>query len=99
MAYHGLGGSESYRIEIFYLWIPSPAVAIEPIGQWVEKGGHFIPDEDVERRYHRRLRHFVRIYAPLADAWKVWDNTERPARLTLIAANATLPELEKLHLP
>jgi predicted ABC-type ATPase len=89
----------SYRIEMFYLWIPSSSVAIKRIAQWVRKGGHPIPNKDVERRYSRSLENFVHLYAPIADIWKVWDNTQRPPKLTLSSAHANFPQLEKLLLP
>lgn len=88
-----------YRIEIFFLWIPSSSVAIKRIAQRVKKGGHRIASRDVERRYSRSLRNFVHLYAPIADVWKVWNNTRRPPTLTLSSAHANLPELEELLLP
>ncbi len=91
--------SLGYRIEMFYLWIPSSAVAIKRIGQRVKKGGHAIPARDVERRYSRSLQNFVHTYAPLADLWQVWNNTERPPVLTLSSERANLRQLENLLLP
>ncbi|MES2924817.1 MAG: hypothetical protein V4819_24900 [Verrucomicrobiota bacterium] len=84
---------------MFYLWIPSSAVAIKRIAQRVRKGGHPIPAKDVERRYSRSLKNFVRTYAPLADLWQVWNNTERPPVLTLSSERASLRQLENLLLP
>lgn len=92
-------GSLGYRIEMFYLWIPSSAVAIKRIVQRVKKGGHPIPAHDVERRYSRSLQNFVHTYAPLADLWQVWNNTERPPVLTLSSERANLRQLENLLLP
>ena len=86
--------SLGYRVEIFYLWIPSPAVAIQGIAQRVIKGGHHISAEEVERRYPRSLLNFVCSYAPLADLWQVWNNTERPPSLTLSSEHATLSQLK-----
>lgn len=91
--------SSGYRIEIFYLWIPSSAMAIKRIAQRVRKGGHPIPAKDVERRYSRSLRNFVQTYAPLANLWQVWNNIERPPVLTLSSERANLRELEKQLLP
>lgn len=90
--------SLGYRIEIFYLWIPSVSVAIRRIEQRVKKGGHHIPNGDVERRYRRSLPNFVQIYAPLADLWQVWDNTAQPPSLTLSSEHATVRQLEDLLL-
>ncbi len=83
-----------YRIEIYYLWLPSPAVAIRRIAQRVKKGGHHIPSDSVRRRYQRSLRNFVAIFAPLADVWHVWFNENRPAILTISSERANLTHLE-----
>lgn len=90
--------SLGYRIEIFYLWIPSPSGAIKRIAQRVKKGGHTIPDADVKRRFKRSIENFVRMYAPLADSWKVWDNSACPAELTLSWQHATIEQLENYFL-
>jgi predicted ABC-type ATPase len=87
--------SLGYRIEIVFLWIPSPQLAIRRIAQRVKKGGHHVPSEDVTRRYKRSLANFVKIYAPLADRWKVWNNADQPASLTLSSESATLDQLRK----
>lgn len=91
--------SLGYRIEISYLWVPSPSEAIKRIAQRVKKGGHTIPDADVKRRFKRSIENFARIYAPLADSWKVWDNSTRPAELTLSSQHATHEQLENHFLP
>lgn len=84
-----------YRIEIFFLWIPSPELAIQRIIQRVEKGGHPIPSEDVARRYIRSVQNFIGTYAPLADRWEVWDNSAEPPELTHSSEHATLADVEK----
>ncbi len=43
--------SLGYQVEIHYLWLPSPSLAIRRIAQRVKKGGHAIPDADVKRRF------------------------------------------------
>jgi len=49
-------GERGYAIKLFYLWLPSPAVAIRR----VRKGGHSVPAADIRRRYARSLRNLVR---------------------------------------
>jgi predicted ABC-type ATPase len=83
-----------YLIELHYLWIPSPELAIRRIRQRVKKGGHPIPDTDVRRRFSRSLRNLTKIYAPLADSWQIWDNQSKPSSLLLSSENANLSELE-----
>lgn len=40
----------------------------------VKKGGHSVPDEDVERRFYRSLNNFNNIYKKLADKWQIFYN-------------------------
>ncbi len=70
-----------YRVHLIYLWLPSPAVAIQRVEERVRLGGHAIAPDVITRRFHRSLHNLVRIYAPLSDAWRVYDNSEPSARL------------------
>ena len=40
----------------------------------VQSGGHFVPDEDVRRRYVRSKENFVRVYMPLVNHWMLYYN-------------------------
>jgi predicted ABC-type ATPase len=71
-----------YRVEIAYLKIDSPELALKRIAARVRQGGHDVPKEDVVRRFSRSWINFARIYQPLADVWSVYDNSgERPRLL------------------
>lgn len=63
-----------YDITIAYVYVDSPEVCIARIDARVKKGGHFIPDADVRRRYLRSKMNFVNIYAALADHWMLYYN-------------------------
>ena len=91
--------TRGYQVEIHYLWIPSPELAIRRITQRVRMGGHFVPDADVIRRYQRSLGNFVNLYAPLADAWVLWDNTLKPPGLLLESSSASLNQLRARLIP
>jgi predicted ABC-type ATPase len=67
--------ANGYRIEIAYLKIDSPELALKRIAARVRQGGHDVPREDVVRRFSRSWINFLRIYQPLADAWSVYDNS------------------------
>ena len=64
-----------YRIEIMYLRIDSPQLALRRIAARVKQGGNDVPREDVLRRFERSFANFQRIYRPLADLWAVYDNS------------------------
>ena len=64
-----------YRIEIIYLTLPSPEIALRRIAMRVQQGGHGIPKEDVVRRFQRSWENFEGLYQPIADAWMIYDNS------------------------
>lgn len=63
-----------YRIEIIYLTLPSPRLALRRIAARVRQGGHDVPKNDVLRRFRRSWENFDALYRPLADAWTIYDN-------------------------
>ena len=70
-----------YRIEIVYLRLPSPRLALRRIAARVKQGGHNVPRADVLRRFDRSWTNFQKSYRLLADAWSVYDNSSRTSRL------------------
>ena len=70
-----------YRLEIVYLRISSPRLALRRIAARVKQGGHNVPRRDVLRRFARSWQNFDRRYRLLADAWSVYDNSGRTAKL------------------
>ena len=73
--------ADGYRIEIAYLRLRSPQLALRRIAARVRQGGHNVPRADVLRRFARGWENFVRIYRPLADEWTVYDNSAKLPRL------------------
>jgi len=73
--------TSGYRIEIAYLRIDSPQIALKRIAARVKQGGHDVAREDVLRRFGRSWENFATIYRPLADAWSVYDNSAVQPRL------------------
>jgi predicted ABC-type ATPase len=64
-----------YRVEMVFLKIDSPQLALRRIAGRVKQGGHDVPREDVLRRFARGWENFASIYRGLADAWWVYDNS------------------------
>ena len=62
-----------FRTVIHFLWLPSPKESIARVRSRVKKGGHFVPSEDIRRRYPRLLHNLVHLYLPLADDWFFWN--------------------------
>ena len=70
-----------YRIEIVFLRLLSPQLALRRIAARVRQGGHHVPRADVLRRFVRGWQNFQNAYAPLADKWAVYDNSGARPRL------------------
>ena len=47
--------AKGYSLHLFFLWIPTPELAIARIKERVAEGGHYVPAEDVRRRFVRVL--------------------------------------------
>lgn len=72
---------QGYRIEIAYLRLKSPQLALRRIAARVRQGGHNVRRADVLRRFERGWKHFVEVYRPLADQWAVYDNSGESPKL------------------
>ena len=65
----------AYRVKLFFLWLPTPDMAIARVRQRVSEGGHDVPDTVVRRRFHAGWRNFERVYRDLVDEWAIYDNS------------------------
>lgn len=71
-----------YEFQLIFLWLPSPELAVARVAERVRRGGHDVPEETIRRRYDRGLNNFFRLYQPLADGWRFYDNSlQEGARL------------------
>lgn len=64
-----------YFIEIAYLRLASPQLALRRVAARVRQGGHDVPRADVIRRFTRGWRNFLEVYQPLADRWAIYENS------------------------
>lgn len=73
-----------YKVRIIFLFLSDPRLAIERVRQRVRLGGHDIPVPVIKRRYYAGVKNFFNLYMPLADQWKVYDNSALTPRLVAI---------------
>ena len=66
---------QGYLIEIVYLRLASPKLALSRVEARVRQGGHSVPRADVLRRFKRGWDNFRNIYQPLADRWAIYENS------------------------
>ncbi len=67
--------ASGYRFLLIYLWLPAPDLSIERVAARVRRGGHDIPADTIRRRYEAGLHNFFALYRPLADRWRVYQNS------------------------
>lgn len=71
-----------YRVKLIFLRLDSAEEAIARVAQRVHQGGHDIPEATIRRRFSAGLHNFETVYAPLVDAWVLYDNAgARPVLL------------------
>jgi predicted ABC-type ATPase len=78
---------DGYRVHLFFLWLPTPELALARVRERVSSGGHFVPEEVVRRRFARGLVNLFHIYEPLLDTYLFFDNSENFHRLVAFKIN------------
>ncbi len=63
-----------YRVELFFLSLPSVDMAVQRVAERVRQGGHDIPEATIRRRFASGRRIFADVYQPLVDKWVLYDN-------------------------
>jgi len=73
--------ARGYQFNLIYVWLPSADLAVERVKARVLSGGHDIPEAIIRRRYEAGLKNLRELYLPLADSWKIFDNSSEARRL------------------
>ena len=64
-----------YRVELIFLRLGTPEMAIERVRQRVLEGGHDVPDDVIRRRFEAGWHNFRTVYSELVDDWKLYENS------------------------
>ena len=64
-----------YTTRIAFVVLDSADLCVRRVQERVRKGGHFVPEEDVRRRYTRSKENFWTLYRPKVDRWILFRNT------------------------
>ncbi len=78
--------ASGYEVHLLYVWLRSPELAVARVRARIANGGHAIPEETIRRRYSRSLSNFTRLYSPMVDQWRVYDNSGDSPRLVAFRA-------------
>lgn len=63
-----------YSVGIAFLCVESVDICVARVAERVRKGGHYVPEPDIHRRFVRSMRNFWEIYRELADHWVLLYN-------------------------
>lgn len=63
-----------YWVKLIFLRLDDADQAVARVAQRVRQGGHDIPEATIRRRFSAGLDNFHRLYAPLVNAWALYDN-------------------------
>ena len=74
-------GACGYSVHLVFLKLDSEALAVERVAVRIAQGGHAIPEAVIRRRFSQGLSNFSKIYCPLVDSWRLYDNSDESPRL------------------
>jgi predicted ABC-type ATPase len=63
-----------YQVDLYFLSLPSPELAISRVAARVQEGGHAIPEGVVRRRFWVGKENFDTLYKPAVNWWTHFDN-------------------------
>jgi predicted ABC-type ATPase len=65
----------NFKVIIIYLFLEEPSINIVRVKHRVLNGGHYVPDEDVKRRFYRSKNLFCSIYKDIVSSWSIYYNS------------------------
>jgi predicted ABC-type ATPase len=72
-----------YYVILYFLWLPTPEMAIERVADRVRAGGHNIPNDVVRRRFQRGIENFLTLYKDIVDEWHFVDSSNKRSLQTI----------------
>lgn len=74
----------NWRVELFYLALPTMEMSALRVAERVEHGGHAIPRTDIERRFPRSLYNLLHVYGAAVDVTRCFLNSGETPQLVFI---------------
>ncbi len=73
-----------YTIQLLFVFLDDVILCKNRVSARVKKGGHNVPEKDIERRFYRSFSNFKRIYLSLADTWQIiYNGLKRPIEIAI----------------
>ena len=82
-----------YYVNLIFFWLKNTELAKERVRLRVSEGGHSVPDDVVERRYHKGLVNFFDTFMPLCDNVMLFDNSATTPKLVMSKTKGREPEI------
>ena len=80
---------QGYELQLFYVGLSSPNIAKERVKSRVEKGGHNIENDVIEKRYYESLKNLKKIISKF-DKVYFYDNSIKYKNIFLFSDNTIL---------
>jgi len=64
-----------FEVEMIYLFLERPESNISRVDHRVLNGGHYVPKNDIIRRFYRSKEMFMYVYKDLVDKWIIYYNS------------------------
>ena len=80
---------QGFFVNLVYVCLESPEDNIHRVRERFAQGGHFVPDDDVRRRYGRSLQNLTAALR-FVDQAVVYDNSETEPRIVLEADHGSI---------
>ena len=65
--------AQGYDVQLYFLRLPTPELAVARVRNRVIEGGHDIPEDTIRRRFDAGWRNLEVIYRDLVDEWGLFD--------------------------
>ena len=87
--------TQGYQFYLMFLWLQDAELAVLRVKERIKMGGHSVPEETIRRRYKAGLKNFFNLYAPIADVWRIYDNSDPQPSLITAKINNNPIEIEQ----
>ncbi len=70
--------ARGYEVILLFLVLESVDLAMHRVDSRVSEGGHNIPKDVIQRRFHAGLKNLFELYLSIVDRWILVDNSKTP---------------------
>lgn len=71
-----LAKNKGFEVTLLFLSLETVELAFHRVKARVAEGGHSIPEDVIQRRFHAGLKNLFELYIPIVDRWILVDNSK-----------------------